>query len=291
MRRRPAAVHAAARSWVDGQRQPARVVAAFGRAVYLLLQNGRVLPVLGRDALRLPGALVLAQEGGSAGLGDVVAGSPAWVGAGRVEVADLGLTTARTWRCPPTPPVADRARLSERCAWLSNRLADLPLDGSGGLALRVTNLEDALRGGPAGNDEAAPIRDLIGLGPGLTPSGDDVLAGALVTLRRLRPHGADRGALDAITERIAAEVCQSSERTTALSSTLLAHAARGDAVPPVLELLRVLAAGGDTVQPFQALLAVGHTSGRDLAHGMMIAARVVLARTASGTQAAERRSA
>jgi Protein of unknown function (DUF2877) len=290
-RRQPAAVHAAARGWVDGQRQPARVVAAFDRAVYLLLENGWLLPVLGRDALRLPGSLVLAADGGAAGLGAVVAGSPAYVGGGRVEVAGLALTAGRIWRCPPTPPVDDHRRLPERLARLAGRLARVRLDGPGGLVRAATDLEEALRTGLPGTDEDQAVRALVGLGPGLTPSGDDVLAGALVALRRLRVPGSDALPLGDTTDRLAAAVRRSSERTTALSRTLLAHAARGDAIPPVLDLLHGLAIGSDTDRPLGALLAVGHTSGRDLAHGMMLGARVMLARTAPATLAAERRSA
>ena len=97
---------------------------------------------------------------------------------------------------------------------------------------------------------------LLGRGPGLTPFGDDVLAGALVTLRAL---GAPAF------EPLAAEVrAVAPARTTFVSAALLHHATRGECVPE----LHALLTGTGTVA---ALLAVGHTSGVGLAQGVRAA--------------------
>src|SRR5262249_13546495 len=60
--------------------------------------------------------------------------------------------------------------------------------------------------------------DLLGRGPGLTPAGDDVLAGLL----------AGRAAYGPDDRALADDICAlAPSRTTALSAALLRHAARG----------------------------------------------------------------
>jgi hypothetical protein len=96
---------------------------------------------------------------------------------------------------------------------------------------------------------------LLGKGAGLTPYGDDVLAGLLVTLRALGDGRADE---------LAAEIDElAPARTTFVSAALLKHAGRGECIP---ELAALLAA--PSRDSYAALLRVGHSSGRGLAEGM-----------------------
>ena len=98
---------------------------------------------------------------------------------------------------------------------------------------------------------------LLGRGPGLTPLGDDVLAGWLVTRAALgRP---DPVLSAAVRHRLAV--------TTLLSATLLECALRGEALP---ELAAWLA--DPSAPATDALLAVGATSGA----GMLTGARLAL---------------
>jgi hypothetical protein len=90
-------------------------------------------------------------------------------------------------------------------------------------------------------------------GPGLTPAGDDLLAGYVAGLVLLH---AQRVRAVRLAERAAS-------RTTALSATLLRHAARGEVPEPV----HVLLATGD-VRP---LLAFGHSSGSWWLRGLVSA--------------------
>ncbi len=102
----------------------------------------------------------------------------------------------------------------------------------------------------------ASVNDLLdhaGKGPGLTPSGDDLLAGyiaGLVLLHRRHKEAADL----ASTVRLL---------TNALSATLLLHASRGEVPEPVHSLL-------ERSDP-TALLAFGHTSGRAWLKGLELA--------------------
>src|ERR1700694_916861 len=107
----------------------------------------------------------------------------------------------------------------------------------------------------AGVEEAA--RGLTGLGPGLTPSGDDTLGGFVGVLALL---SAQLG-VDAVPHNHLASVIASvaGPRTTILSATLLAHAARGEMAEQVGELFTAL--------PVEESEAVLHAADRVLAYG------------------------
>jgi len=111
--------------------------------------------------------------------------------------------------------------------------------------------------GAAGSGDLAglDVRALLGAGPGLTPYGDDVLAGALVTLAATGAPVPDFAARERVFER-----------TTFVSAALLAHAARGECVPQLAAVLAAVATGAPL--PIEALLAVGHTSGAGLFAGV-----------------------
>lgn len=100
----------------------------------------------------------------------------------------------------------------------------------------------------------ADLGSLAGRGPGLTPAGDDVLAGYVAGLVLF--HGR-RDEAAAIAHRASAV-------TTGLSATLLDHASRGELPEPAHAYLE----RGDAA----ALDAFGHSSGRCLRLGLMIAA-------------------
>jgi hypothetical protein len=103
--------------------------------------------------------------------------------------------------------------------------------------------------------------DLVGAGPGLTPSGDDLLAGALVAAHATADprlagwQGATRQAVRA-------------RRTTAVSRGLLRHALDGWATTEVADFVTGVCSGaiGDSAD---RLLAVGHSSGAALASGVL----------------------
>jgi hypothetical protein len=96
----------------------------------------------------------------------------------------------------------------------------------------------------------AEAERLIGLGPGLTPEGDDLLAGGLAVAAVL--HGPLAGVLPPDLR----------ERTTKLSATLLELAARGAVMEPVHGLLRPGWRGA-----MRRLQQVGHSTGRAYAAG------------------------
>lgn len=101
---------------------------------------------------------------------------------------------------------------------------------------------------------------LLGLGPGLTPAGDDCLVG-WVTGAWVHPNG--RRLIEAVAVPFLASV---RERTGPLSRAFLAAALAGEAADPV----RRFVASPGTAE-LSALLALGATSGTDLLTGYLLA--------------------
>ncbi len=108
-------------------------------------------------------------------------------------------------------------------------------------------------------------RRLLGRGPGLTPYGDDVLCGALVTL-----HAVDHPALAALRAMISATALESS--TTATSASLLRAACEGWCIDELADHLAAKATGARTAETRAALLRVGSSSGRGLLEGLALIA-------------------
>ena len=235
-----------------GRRQEATVLAATRLASYLSVpDHGTSTPVvaiLARGAVRLPiGVCVevgaLPQVGSTVAIGDGCIASLAHI-----------WHPARWW--DPRPHLAGEALFSHGSELLAI-LEDEPASSFGLPLADALFLGGALAGG--GIDEA---RGLIGLGPGLTPAADDVVAGALATL-------ALGGRLDD-SLRLAVDA-HAATRTTALSAALLAAAGKGQVIPQAASLLSVLSAGAAMGQLRSAaadLFGVGATSGHDLCAGI-----------------------
>lgn len=244
VRRVPGAGSPALRRRLHGQPGTASVVHAGARALYVGIGD-RVVGVAARDAVHVPAAIATTLSE----LPEVAAGAPAEVRDGVLYVAGLAVGVDRL---VPTeaPRIDDPAGAASR---LGAVLPDLVV------ARRQlpTVALDALAAG-----DPAAARSLVGRGDGLTPVGDDVLSGWLVTARSTgRPCDRLRGA-------VRVEL----HRTTRLSATLLADAAAGECIPEFRALLLALASGGDVVPAVARLLAVGHTSGA----GMLLGAHLAL---------------
>ncbi|WP_404352743.1 DUF2877 domain-containing protein [Phycicoccus jejuensis] len=230
---------------VHGPPRRAEVLAAGRVGVYLRL-DGRVLPVLGPDAVALPSALRVTEPLDVAALapGDAVV-----VGEGRVRLPAATVVARRTWR-PARVPTGHLGLDDGRVAAL---LAAATVEAPGWLVAGTA-------GAVSDAEPEVAVRALVGRGPGLTPSGDDALAGALLLHR----------AAGVPSDALAAAVRGRLTATTAVSAALLEGAADGWATPDVVALVcavaRADAAGVTTHLP--AVLAVGHTSGRDLVTGL-----------------------
>jgi len=287
----PVAASTAVELALVGPSRPVAVLAAGPEAIYLAVDDAErtTLCLAAARAVRVPCAVVLDPK---AAVPELTPGTDGRVGGGSLILGGSVFRVTRWWR-PPKPRGlggAPPARLAAAVRWLPVRVAD-PLDPEGREA--VSDLVGALAIGAAPD---SGVSRLLGRGPGLTPTGDDVLAGALVCLTAL---GAPAAAPLA-----AAVTSAAPDATTAVSAALLRHAARGECVPQLADLLeaignggpaasRVLAgsaassvlagsdqASGTLARAAGALLAVGHCSGAGLLHGVLVALAIAHRRLA-----------
>jgi hypothetical protein len=159
---------------------------------------------------------------------------------------------------PLLAPLA-RRRLDEVAA--SAPASPLLRVAAPGIAALLEWLAAGGKGVPGG---AAEI--LIGLGPGLTPSGDDLLGGAMIAL-----HALGRAAVAA---RLAAWALPlAAERTGAISAAHLACAAAGEGSSALHDFLAALLTGDAAAlaEAAAALGAIGHSSGWDMLAGATLA--------------------
>jgi hypothetical protein len=120
-------------------------------------------------------------------------------------------------------------------------------------------------------DELPPrsLQKLVGLGPGLTPSGDDLLGGLLVALHYL-------GFSPIADELSRAILPLPPEATNIISAQLLRCAARGHASSALFEALDAIMTARDLDQRLDVIHAIGHTSGWDSLAGAALACLAVL---------------
>lgn len=144
---------------------------------------------------------------------------------------------------------------------LAGALPPFPLD-------RRIDAAEALAAAVRADDPAAFVPAglrLLGVGGGLTPSGDDLVGAALFTLRHL-------GVDDASWRNAAAVLVDASRtRTHVISAALFSDLAGGQSFAPLHELL----AAADFAamrEPARRLAAIGHSSGWDMLSGMIAAA-------------------
>lgn len=224
------------------------------------------------------------------------------VGEGRVVLPTATVTVGRWWSPSPRlgrPSAQTLAHASQLLvAALDERHSRLP----DGLASRTAQLEAALDTGDHDAVTNAAGR-LLGFGEGSTPSGDDFLAGLIATHALLGHeatavddvdpdvieggirHGRQDSAMSVL--RTLVET-RATTATTALSAVLLRHALLGQVCGPAAAVLTTLLRAGvqlpqasmhrgpdaKVTAVLEQLLAVGSSSGRDLAHGIALGLRV-----------------
>ena len=266
----PVAAAAPLRPLLTAATSSAGVALVGHRAAYLVVDDAAatVVAVVAPDATAPPCAVVLPKdtdprdvlpEGSSASLGD-----------GRLRCRGGDLVVRRWWSPPvlpsgfPDPAAVARAEALLAAAAPDPRSARrraLAAAGPAARALAAGDVERAL----------AQLLPVIGLGPGSTPSGDDVTAGVLLGARAC-------GAPPLAVRRAAATVTAAARgRTTAVSAGLLSEAAAGRGTRTVVEMQQALLGLRDVEEAVLGLVAVGDTSGVDIATGLCAAAAALAA--------------
>jgi Protein of unknown function (DUF2877) len=191
----------------------------------------------------------------------------------------LDISTAQVWHAPPWPTSHFTPEPIERV--IQHALQEAPPESfmhllfAGGEAqtaltrrarLGATTLQAGLTSGDAARfDEAASL--LLGLGPGLTPSGDDVLSGALVMLFALRANEPAIALEASISGHMRAA-------TSALSCAFLRAACDGEPPAALHQSVSALLLNRKAADVVSPLRSIGETSGFDMLAGMLLVAEI-----------------
>ncbi|WP_043636054.1 DUF2877 domain-containing protein [Nonomuraea candida] len=208
------------------------------------------------------------------------AGEPVRCSAGILSfgphVLDLRAVPVWTPPPPPTPPLSlsptpVRARSvitgAEQVAELRERHVLARGIGVPGLDVRAERLLEALTDRPY--EVPGAVARLVGFGPGLTPSGDDLLVGTLAVLSRI-----GRPAARAF-HTLADGVRVHAHRTTDVGAHYLRLAAEGHFSEPIIGLVDALVSGAGLPARTKAALRVGASSGADGVAGVLLGLRVL----------------
>jgi hypothetical protein len=150
-------------------------------------------------------------------------------------------------------------------AWFLNRELVFPLNHA---KTRFDAVRDALEAKSSNALEAAALR-VLGLGSGLTPSGDDFLGGIFMVMA-CRPHPAWLVGMPALQGNIRM-ACGSS--TNQISAALLASSMEGSSFGELHDMLDALESNDSRFieNAAQTLLALGSSSGADMLAGLLLA--------------------
>lgn len=208
----------------------------------------------------------------------------------RIDSLTVGLHNAQRWKCDlsklefdPTKPTVSFAwglvwdMLNER-----QRLSDSEIiaealfrpneSASNGVAYKASAAMQALVNTTRRLDstDTSAVKSLIGLGSGLTPSGDDLLIGYVTGLWCTVEHGSER--MQFISS-LGKAIIHLLSKTNDISRTYLYHATQGQVSSRLANLVEGICSGWSPAyltQIAETAMRVGHTSGMDTLTGLLI---------------------
>jgi hypothetical protein len=268
------------------------VLASFSQALYLLVDPGELLWLAG-TAAPMHGRCIRV----NAPLPSLQAGTAFHVSGSAVFFEELVLETAAAapWYAP-LPDFSRAAPIAGLAARIHDLIEGLDLSLARGLGtfipdiLQLAGLSCSFKASPPTDPLLALLRprvmdavsacftdkepdtlrlagSLIGLGPGLTPSGDDFLGGFLFCL-----HGLNSLYGDPQFSYQDPPLAQFATRTHPISFSLLRDLAGGHAIAPLHELFNSLVWGSPrehTALSASQLLRLGHSTGWDMLTGLL----------------------
>lgn len=199
----------------------------------------------------------------------------------------IQLSRARRWKCDLPSLKFDPARPAVPAAWsfvweaLNERqksaeteiVAEKLLDESKqeGILHRAGKAIRALRHATQQyQSNISAVEGLIGLGSGLTPSGDDLLVGYLAGLWCTVRGQSERAQF---ISRLGETIISLSSKTNDISCTYLYHAAQGQVSSRLANLAEAISRGTNhkrLSKIAEASFEVGHTSGMDAVTGLLV---------------------
>ena len=263
----------------------AGVIGVTSRGVFVRIGDKRVIFVSFEDR-RGPLTMTLDRPGD--GWRALVRGAAAQVTSGRLIFPSIGIALSAAadvmWQPSPvsTPPrsigdqlstlraivheVAPRKR-GEGFGALLLPLLDLPAEAAphdlASAFANISKLQQALRTRDT-TRAVEPINELLGLGQGLTPSGDDCVLGVLRALNRL-----PQGDLQEFNQRV---IEAAYDKTTLLSANLIECAANEQGDERLMNVVDGIIIGKPSIDAcVECVLDWGNSSGVDALMGMALA--------------------
>jgi hypothetical protein len=274
---------------LDAAPQRARVHSVFARVINLELGDGRLLSLAHRDSDDAPDTVVVDID--SWARFGVACGTEAELSARRIELSPgpcIALDRVRPWHARLADYARDERRLRANLPLASEHLerhgTGLGIGSRSGadpgrveaaMATAFRAAVDGLFGALSRDDEPlalAHVEGLLGLGTGLTPSGDDVLLGLLAALN---VPGSPRRAW----RRIGARVLDcAQERTHLVSAAALRHAANGRVRESIGSLCHALMyeESAGMLNALERVMRIGSGSGTEIAFGVLAGFRLHL---------------
>lgn len=268
----------------------ANVMHVFAKALNLIDPNDRVLSVVTPSIGPGPFALVVfrpeIEMNGQIDFASLVnAESVVKVSGDRLEVGSVTIDTsgAEIWQPRPAWSVLSPDMLAPQVRGLwrllqenapSDSMAAMLVDRPSEAYHQIANnaWAELAKGLKEGDLKLCKrgARALAGLGPGLTPAGDDFLMGIIYAIHSSRDYDSSQYLIDAISGTAA-------PRTTRLSAAWLAAASRGEASSDWHTFVEALVAGNTAEVEAAALsiLPTGHTSGADALAGFLAAVAIL----------------
>ena len=250
----------------------AEVVGRFARDA-LALGEGEVCALFRRSFyLRFPGERYACIGDTALGCGPLNALVPGLALPAIGERISVSLDNAASWTPDPLALTGspNLKRLEQAAAGRipEEGLGCLILGKHNAVAIHAQPALEALERWLVGNALDSDAEKLIGLGPGLTPSGDDYLGGMLLALRACARAAQSESLWRWLKPRLA-------KRTGAISAAHLAAAAHGEAHEALHHALEcVFGNKDDWESALTALDGVGHCSGWDGLAGAAAVARI-----------------
>jgi len=269
------------------------VHSVFARACNVRLETGALLTMVSSEKSNVPNGLRI-ETPAQFGFPDFVrSGEPASCRGGTVRLGRFGLSidlrTAVCWHLDLSGLRIDLHQqdqaaawtvawqtlyahqrgetlpaITEAMAWASRNLTP-PVKRAFRTVPALLDATGALHAGEA----CAAIEPLIGLGPGLTPSGDDFLVGYFAGLWSTAGHDtARRGFLASVGTWLS----QAAAHTNEISRATIQSAVRGNLSEPIARLAQRVDRSDnmDNVQAAtRAALQIGHSSGTDGVAGLL----------------------
>jgi hypothetical protein len=282
----------------------------FQRAVNIRTSGGQLISVVSSEGVNGPNTVVtdLPHDFDFSTMG-LKSGMPMRLGKGGGDLGggtvSISVSAAQKWwpRLADGAEHLDKTRLKRNLSYLVKTLPKRePSEGIGNLfcvadkmvsghwsAVRRLKLNKltrqalpgmrALLEGMLGRDEnllKRGLRGLLGLGPGLTPSGDDLLMGFIGTLSLISRRVGGPEVTDLL-EVIKRQLMENKDRTTFVSGSLLSYACAGRIFSTALSVVRALIYGkpSEARSAAENLMRLGAGSGREVLLGIVLAISLV----------------